>query len=111
MAFPLAYFEIAGPDAAGLAEFYRKVFGWDIQPGPFPGYFNIAAEGAGVRGGVRLEGTPERVLYVKVPDLQAALDLVVKRGGKVVIPPTHIPNVVSFAMFEDPAGNRTGIML
>jgi hypothetical protein len=111
MGLPIAYFEIAGPDASGLADFYRAVFGWEIKPGPFPAYFNIEAEGAGMRGGIRQEAAAERVLYVKVPDLQAALDEAVKRGGKVVIPPTVIPNVVSFALFDDPAGNRMGIIL
>ena len=111
MGMPVAYFEIAGPNAGGLADFYREVFGWEIKPGPFPGYFDIDAAAAGLRGGIRQEKAAERVLYVRVPDLQATLDDAVKRGGKVLIPPTHIPNVVSFALFEDPAGNRMGIVL
>lgn len=111
MANPVAYFEIAGPNAAALAEFYRQLFGWDITPGPFPGYFNIASGESGApNGGIRQEEKPERIVYVRVPDLDAAVAEVVRLGGRVLIPPTRIPGVVTFALFEDPAGNRTGMV-
>jgi predicted enzyme related to lactoylglutathione lyase len=67
--------------------------------------------GAGLPGGFRQEEKPEVVLYIKVADLQAVLDAVVQAGGRVIIPPTNVPGVVHFALFEDPCGNRTGIVL
>jgi len=107
----IAYFEVAGPDAAGLASFYETVFGWRSAPGPFPNYFSVASDaGAGLAGGFRQETKPERVFYVKVADLQATVDDVVRAGGRVLIPPTNVPGVVHFALFEDPAGNRTGLV-
>jgi len=107
----IAYFEVAGPDAARLADFYANVFGWKLTPGPFPNYFSLSSDGgAGLAGGFRQEERPERVMYIKVADLQATLDSVVKAGGRVLIPPTNVPGVVHFALFEDPQGNRTGIL-
>jgi predicted enzyme related to lactoylglutathione lyase len=111
MADPVVHFEIAGPDAARLADFHGKLFGWSISPGLFPGYQSIGPIGAGgLRGGIRQETFTERVFYVKVPDLQAALDRAVELGGRVLVPPKLVPGVVHFAMFEDPAGNRTGLV-
>jgi predicted enzyme related to lactoylglutathione lyase len=107
----VVYFEIAGPDVQQLAAFYVRIFGWQSRPGPFPSYLSLGAEVGTERGaGLRQEAAPERVLYVRVDDLQQTLDQVVAAGGKVLIPPTQVPNVVHFALFEDPAGNRMGIV-
>jgi predicted enzyme related to lactoylglutathione lyase len=112
MANTITYFEIAGPDAATLAGFYANVFGWRTAPHKFPNYFSVGPnDGAGLAGGFRQEAQPERVLYIQVEDLQVTLDKVVAAGGKVLIPPTNIPGVIHFALFEDPQGNRTGLVL
>ena len=109
---PVAYFELAGPDAERLGRFYGSVFGWSYRPGPFPGYQSLTAEaGAGLAGGLREEAEPECVIYVRVPDLTAALAEVERGGGKVLIPPTEVPGVVTFALFQDPAGNRVGLII
>ena len=111
MTHPVTYFEIAGPDVKQLAAFYAQVFGWQSRPGPFPDYLSLGSDvGTEGGGGFRQEVAPERVLYIRVPNLQETLDQVVANGGKVLIPPTQIPGVVYFALFEDPAGNRTGIV-
>jgi hypothetical protein len=108
----ISYFEIAGSSSEKLSEFYGAVFGWKSAPGPFPGYVSLGEDaGAGLAGGFRQEDRSEVVLYMKVADLQATLDAVVAAGGKVLIPPTLVPGVVHFALFEDPGGNRTGIVL
>jgi predicted enzyme related to lactoylglutathione lyase len=108
---PIVYFELAGPDVQQLAAFYAQVFGWQSRPGPFPNYLSLGGEVGTERGaGFRQEAAPERVLYARVPDLQQTLDQVVAAGGKVLIPPTQVPGVVHFALFEDPAGNRMGIV-
>jgi len=90
---------------------FRHPSAWQSEPGPFPNYFSLALEaGAGLGGGFRQEDQPERVFYVKVADLQATLDRVVEAGGRVVIPPTSVPSGIYFALFEDPGGNRTGLV-
>jgi hypothetical protein len=74
----------------------------------FPGYQTIEpAAPNDVSEGIRQETFAERVLYVKVEDLNAAVHRTVELGGRMVIPPTLVPGVVHFALIEDLAGNRT----
>jgi predicted enzyme related to lactoylglutathione lyase len=108
---PIAYFEIVGPNSESLAAFYAQVFGWRTVPGPFPNYWSVPTNGGpGIAGGFRQEPFAERVIYIKVSNPQQTLDTAVAAGAKIVIPPTNVPGVVHFALFEDPAGNRTGIV-
>ena len=108
----IAYFEIAGPDAAKLSGFYANVFGWRTAPHKFPNYFSVGPnDGAGLAGGFRQETQAERVFYIQVEDLQVTLDRIVAAGGKVLIPPTNVAGVIHFALFEDPQGNRTGLIV
>jgi len=113
MGDPVVFFEITGPDGTALQSFYSEVFGWAVESRPFPGYAYISTDQPGVQaGGLREEpqAPPERVLYIRVPDLQAALDRVLAHGGTVLIPPTDVPGIVTFALFKDPAGNTTGLV-
>lgn len=110
---PVVFFEISGPDGQCLQEFYGSVFGWAVESRPFPGYAYMATGNDGPRpAGIREEpeAPPERVLYIRVDDLAATLAEVVRLGGEVVIPPTEVPGVITFALFKDPAGNRTGLI-
>jgi uncharacterized protein len=104
MSAPIVYFEIAGPDGARLKEFYSTVFGWSIDA-----HSSIAAASTGgVKGGIR-QDPPEKVLYLGVPDIMAALKQIEAAGGKTILPRTVVPGVVTFALFTDPAGNRMGL--
>jgi predicted enzyme related to lactoylglutathione lyase len=99
---PIVFFDIAGPDAAKLKSFYAENFGWAID----------AANGittANLKGALR-QDPPETLVYVGVSDINAALKKIVDGGGSVVIPRTVVPDVVTFALFKDPAGNRMGLV-
>jgi hypothetical protein len=104
MSAPIVYFEIAGPDGASLREFYSAVFGWNIDGGSAIS----AASTGGLRGGIR-EDPADKVLYIGVPDVTAALEGIEAAGGKTVVPRTVVPGVVTFALFTDPAGNLLGL--
>lgn len=110
-AAPIVFFDIAGPDLKSQAQFYRTVFGWEVRP---DGGFSVPVA-APLPGNLRVEPPSqgpviERVVYVGVPDVTAALAKVTANGGKVVFPRTPIPNVVVVGMFTDPAGNRMGLV-
>lgn len=99
---PIVFFDIAGPDAAKLKSFYADNFGWGID----------AANGIttpDLKGTLRQDPT-ETVLYLGVPDIDAALKKIVASGGTVDVPRMVVPNVVTFALFRDPAGNRVGLV-
>ena len=48
--------------------------------------------------------------YVQVDDLQAYLDKAESLGGKTIMPPMEIPDMVKLAVFSDPEGNVIGIV-
>ncbi len=102
MPAPIVFFDIAGPDGGQLKEFYSGVFGWDIDA-------NFAITTPGLTGTVR-QDPAEKILYMGVPDIDAALQEIESAGGKTVLPRTVVPGVVIFALFSDPAGNRMGLV-
>jgi uncharacterized protein len=99
---PIVFFDIAGPDAAKLKSFYSDNFGWSID----------AANGIATPAlnGTLRQDPPEKIIYLGVPDINAALEKIVASGGNVAVPRMVVPNVVTFALFTDPAGNRMGLV-
>ncbi len=114
MVAPVVHFEILGKDAKKLQDFYGKLFDWKIDADNPMNYGMVKSEGtAGIGGGVGpVEGgaPPHAIFYVEVPDTDAALKKVEEMGGKVVVPTTTIPDMVTFALFNDPEGNMVGLV-
>ena len=116
MGNPVVHFEIAGPDGPALQQYYRDLFGWDVQEqGPEMGNYGVVMwmEG-GIGGGIMetVEDMPTNYVtfYIQVEDLQAALDKLSGLGGATTMPPMEIaPEVGSVAMFTDPAHNFIGL--
>ena len=102
MSAPIVFFDIAGPDAAKLKSFYAENFGWKID----------AVGGIttpGLKGTIR-QDPPEALIYLGVPDINAALKKIEAGGGQTVLPRMVVPGVVTLALFKDPAGNRMGLV-
>jgi predicted enzyme related to lactoylglutathione lyase len=112
---PIVYFDIAGPDLTSQAAFYHALFAWEFasdgrvtvplstpSPGALPGTLRVEPADQGP--------ITERILYVGVPDITAALAKVTALGGQTVFPRTVVPGVVILALFKDPAGNRMGLV-
>ena len=108
MPAPVVFFDIAGPDLAAQAEFYRAVFEWEITPS---GGFSVPVA-APLMGTLRQEGPgqAEKVIYLGVPDITAALAQIAEHGGAVVFPRMEVKGVAVIGMFTDPAGNRMGLV-
>lgn len=116
MGNPAVHFEIAGPDGPALQQFYRDLFGWNVEvTGEEMGFYGVVqANEGGIGGGIlgTQEGMPPNyvTVYIQVDDLQAALDKISGIGGGVLMPPIEIaPDVGSVAMFTDLAGNCMGL--
>jgi predicted enzyme related to lactoylglutathione lyase len=112
MANPVVHFEILGPDATALQQFYGGLFDWKIDASN-PMNYGLVSTGEGqTTGGITAgeNGQTGVAVYISVDDLQATLDRIEKAGGKTVVPPTEIPNMVTFAQFSDPAGNVVGLV-
>ena len=111
MANPVVHWEIAGRDLDGLAAFYRELFEWDAAG--FDADYRLVDLGEGIGGGLMRcrEGMPSYVaIYVAVDDLEATLARATSLGATSIVPPTAIPGVGAFAMFQDPEGNVIGLM-
>jgi hypothetical protein len=108
---PVVHFEVGGRDAEKLQKFYADVFHWEVDANNEMKYGIVKASDGGIGGGIGPHPmAPVVTFYVAVDDLQAYLERVEKLGGKTITPPTEIPNMVTFAMFEDPEGNKIGLV-
>jgi predicted enzyme related to lactoylglutathione lyase len=111
MGNPVVHFEIMGGDGEKLKSFYSDLFGWKIDSNNPMNYGMVETGGdGGINGGVgdgeNFSGTR---VYIAVPDLQEALDKIEAAGGKTILPPQELP-MVTLALFEDPEGNKVGLV-
>ena len=112
MAAPVVHFEIHGKDGPALSRFYDELFDWKTEGTEMPnGFYGLVQPGeGGIGGGIAGDGDGAKVtVYIQVPDLEAKLQEIEAAGGKVLHPPEEIPGV-TFALFEDPAGNAIGLV-
>lgn len=111
MTTPIVFFDIAGPRETSLAEFYRDIFGWEIgADGNFTASIASPTETPSALMATIRTDVAEKVLYLGVEDINATLSEVVERGGKIDQPRFEVPGMVVLGLFEDPAGNRMGLV-
>lgn len=107
----ICYIEMPATDIARSAEFYKRVFGWNIrQRGDGHTAFDDttgAVSGSWVRGRPPASA-PGLLVYVMVDSVAATLDLIVANGGEIVQPiGADAPEIT--ARFSDPGGNVVGL--
>ena len=113
MANPVVHWEISGRDKKKLQKFYSALFDWKVDiHEEMDGYGLVEGQEGGIGGGIsgtQAGAPPSVTFFVQVEDLQASLDKAESLGGKTVMPPTPIPGVGSFAMFQDLEENAIGL--
>lgn len=115
MAYPITWFEILGRDTAKLRGFYGELFGWRAEPNPDPSfdYSQISPADAGIGGGIgKAQDAQDQgwvTVYVRVPDLKAAISQAERLGGKLLRPIVDLP-ALSFAVIADPEGHAVGLI-
>lgn len=112
----VVHFEITSSNAAAANAFYSKLFGWKIDDNNPMKYGVVEtgrAPGAGINGGIA-QASPDMppgvMVYVAVEDTDAYLKKVEALGGRIIRPTEVIPNMVTFALFADPAGTVMGLI-
>ncbi len=111
MGNPIVHFDINGTDGKQLADFYGELFGWHVQEIPGANYWLIDTHaGTGINGGIMSRNEKFLVFYAQGPDIQALLDKAESLGAKTLMPVTEVPNMVTYAFFADPQGNRIGLV-
>jgi predicted enzyme related to lactoylglutathione lyase len=105
MPAPIVFFDIAGPDMARQAAFYRTIFDWEVG---VDGGFSAPVTST-LRGALR-QDPADKIIYVGVGDVTAALAKIVANGGSIVQPRLEIKGVVVLGLFKDTAGNSMGLV-
>lgn len=74
---------------------------------------NLSPEGIGIGGGISAgpEGYDGHVtVYIGVPDVEAALAKAESLGGKRIMGPEKIMDLVELGQFTDPEGHLVGVV-
>jgi uncharacterized protein len=107
----ICYIEMPAADVRRSAEFYGKVFGWNIRK---RGDGSIAFDDTvGQVSGTWVRGRPPSavpglLVYVMVDSVAATMEAVVAHGGEIVQPiGADAPEIT--ARFRDPGGNVLGL--
>lgn len=114
MGEPVVHFEINAKDGKRAQEFYRSLFRWNIDANN-PMNYGLVNTGSknGTQGGIgQVDAAmlPFVTFYVAVENLKTYLDKAVSLGGRIILPVTQIPNMVTYAQFADPDGNIVGLV-
>jgi len=118
----IVHFEIPADDEARARDFYRDVFGWQLQEmeqmdytivmtTPVDEQTQLPTEPGAINGGLmkRSSDTPSPVLTVDVESIDDSLKQIESGGGTTVRPRTEIPGMGAFAYFKDTEGNVMGL--
>jgi predicted enzyme related to lactoylglutathione lyase len=106
----ICYIEMPANDVGSSADFYKKVFGWNIRKRSdgATSFDDTTGEVSGAFVLGRAPQSPGFVMYIMVDSVAAAVDAVVAHGGKIVQPiGVDAPEIT--ARFSDPAGNVIGL--
>jgi predicted enzyme related to lactoylglutathione lyase len=112
MANQIIHAEVLGRDAAALGRFFADVFGWNIDTNNPGGYGMTTNEETGIVFGVgpTQDGSAGHVtFYVRVPDIDAALEKATKLGGSVIAPKFNPSPDATLALMADPEGHVIGL--
>ncbi len=114
MTRPVVHFEIHGHDGKRLQEFYRSLFGWEINADNPMNYGfvspGIGGPEQGVGGGIAQADHPFVTIYVQVVDLNETLRKAESMSGRTVMQPMDVPGGPTIAQFSDPEGNTIGLV-
>lgn len=123
MGQPVVHFEIIGKDPAKLRGFFNHLFGWEFdtsaavaetvsEPDNY-GFIDrlTSSDGSGIPGGVGGGALYDGhvVVYVGVPDVEAALQRAERLGGQRAMGPETAPSGLVVGHFKDPEGNLIGL--
>ena len=115
----LNWFEIPVTDIDRATKFYETVFDLQLERMEMMGMKMAmfpSTRGSGKANGALAQSEMHKpsmegcIVYLNTnPDLNAALGLVEKAGGRVLMPKTGIGGNGFMAFFADPEGNRIGL--
>lgn len=112
----VVHFEINADDPAGLVDFYKEIFEWEIMKweGPLDYWLVTTGEDSdpGINGAImqRRDASESTINTIDVPSVDEYIKKITEVGGEVVMPKTAVPGVGYMAYCKDPQGNTFGMM-
>lgn len=112
----VVHFEITADEPDRAADFYRKVFNWEVTDWGGPSRYLLVSTGpsdhAGVNGAIteRQEHSQAVINSIDVDSWDEAAKAVSEAGGKVLMEKTPIPGIGYFAYCLDTERNVFGIL-
>jgi|HubBroStandDraft_1064217.scaffolds.fasta_scaffold158577_1 uncharacterized protein len=112
---PIVRWQIVTSEPAQAADFYRKVFGWELTAANSLGYRELrtgAKSVTPVDGGVwpSPPGQPGFVqLFIEVSDIDQSIAKATELGAKTLVPKSVLPDGDTMAVLLDPTGISFGL--
>ncbi len=112
----VVHFELPVDDADRAVNFYRNVFGWQINKWDGPTDYWLVATGQDAEPGIngaltrRSDGFRNTVNTIDVKSLDEAVARVQANGGKILEAKMAVPGVGWLAYAQDTEGNNFGMM-
>ena len=109
------HFEIHADDPERAAEFYRAVFGWQINKWDGPVPYWLATTGPdsepGINGAIKHRAENQATVNtICVDDIEAFMTSVAEHGGTVITPVMPIPGIGKHGYCRDTEGNVFGVL-
>lgn len=117
----VVHFEIPADDIKRAQDFYKNIFGWQINSIPEMNYHIIHTvevdekmmpkEKGAINGGMMKRMIPgeQPVIVIDVPSIDDYLKKIETAGGKTILPKMNIGEFGFYARFTDPEGNVIGL--
>jgi predicted enzyme related to lactoylglutathione lyase len=110
-----SWHELMSTNVEQAAKFYTSLFGWTVQEMPMGpmGTYRIFLQGDTRVGGAMATppGVPSNWLtYVSTDNTDQTTKKAEEMGGKVMAPPTTVPDMLRFSVVIDPQGAAFGIL-
>jgi predicted enzyme related to lactoylglutathione lyase len=104
--------ELITLNVEGAKDFYRQLFGWELEDMPMEGmvYTVIKAGGKEMGGMMHMPADapkgmpPAWGVYVTVDDVDSTARTAKQLGAQIIVQPTDIPKVGRFCVIQDPQG-------
>jgi len=114
MSHPVVEFQILSKTPDETAAFFQRMFGWRVNSDNPLGYRRIdTGSKEGIQGGI-WPAPPQAQnfvqLFVRVDDVKAAASQAAELGGKVIIPPSTLPEGDEMAVLMDPHGMAFAVL-
>lgn len=115
---PFIWQELVTPDQETSGAFYSKLFGWSmkqVDAGDYGTYTLFKKDGQNIAGMMNTTAdTPGEGsywhAYIAVEDIEDCVKQTTRLGGKVLVPPHHIPDEGRVCAIADPKGAIVHLM-